>query len=152
MTQEDLYDNVVVSLIRFVEDFRKEFMADADYVEWDGHAELSELPKKDVIGMAGCGLAEDQPGLYEVVFGVQVSTWGDPNLGRLRKLVSRLRGRLVPETRITVYNHDTAAEDSWLVTATPLAVLPVARAETRAIQAVEVRALLSPAAASPVAS
>ena len=148
MAPEDLYDNVVASLIRFVQDFREEWMPDADYVNFDAHAQLNELPQKDIIGMAGVGFSEDDPSRYEIMCGISVSTWGDPNLARLTKMISKLRGRLIPGTALTVYDHDTAAPDAHMVTITPLAIMPVGQAETRTVQSIEIHLLLDPSAGS----
>lgn len=146
MNQADAYAAVVLSLTRFVEDFRKAEMASAEYVNWDAHAQIAELPQKDAIGLAGVGLAEDAPGSYEVAAAIALSTWDDKNLIRLTKLVSKLFGSLPVQARIPVYDPATAAETSFMVVANPRSVSPVGKAETRSVQALEFRLLLSPAA------
>lgn len=148
MTEADLYDNVVSSLEKVVNDFRKEHMPDAEYVNWDAHAQLTELPQADCVGLAGVGLSEDDPKSYEIALGVAVSTWDDPGLYRLRKLMSKLRACFIPETRIQVYDHETAEPNCFMVCVVPLGIMPVGKAETRSVQAMEVRLLLDPGAAS----
>lgn len=150
LNAETLYEDVVNSLARRVEDFRLAHMPNATYINWDAHAEIEELPSGDLIGLAGVGMAEDEAGIYEIVFGVMIGTEQDENLHRLTRCMSRLRALFVPETRMTVYTVSddglSAVPDSWMVTKTPMAITPVSRAEVRPVQALEVRALLDPSA------
>src|SRR5690606_2590701 len=96
-------------------DLRKEVAPNAEYVDWDAHSQIAELPTKDVIGPAGCGLVENGPGDTDVVFSFGVGTYGDKNLVRLRRLASILYGRLKAETRIPVLDSETGAELAWMV-------------------------------------
>ena len=152
LTERNLYASVVQSLTRFVEEARLELMPNGTLINWDGHATINELPEGDLIGLAGVGMSEDSPREYEVVFGILASTWDDENLYRLTQIVSDLRGRLVPETRLGVFTLSPdglqAVEKSWMVAALPLAVTPVQKAEVRAVQGVECRLLLDPGATS----
>ena len=152
LTKYNLYSSVVQSLTRFVEEARVELMPSATLINWDGHANVNELPEGDLIGLGGVGMSEDEDRHYEVVFGILASTWDDENLYRLTNLISNLRGRLVPETRLGVFTLTPdglqAVEKSWMVTALPLAVTPVQKAEVRAVQGVECRLLLDPGATS----
>jgi hypothetical protein len=148
MNHKVLYDNVVASLGRVVELFREVEMPTADYVNWDAHASIGELPSNDLIGLAGVGFTEGESGHYEVVCGIAVSTWDDPNLARLTDLVSQVFGLFPPTTSVPVYDHSTGDVWSFMVVTTPRAVTPVGRAETRPVQAVEIRLLLDPGAGS----
>lgn len=148
MKPEDVYDNVVVSLIKFVQEFIAEHDPTAVYVDWDAHAQISELPKDGtLIGPAGCGLSHEEVN-REVVFGFGISTDQDPNLFRLRRLISKLYGRLQPAMTIPVYDHKTGEVASWMVLKTPVEIMPVTKAELRSVQFVNATALLNPAATS----
>lgn len=150
LTDDNLYESVTLSLMRYVEDFRAEVMPEAEYVNWDAHSNIGELPEADVIGLAGVGLAEDEDKKYEVTFGVLVSTWNDANLNRLTAAVSKMFGRVKPGRTIRVYALDAAGENAvdktFMVAALPRAVTPVSKAEVRAVQGVECRLLLDPGA------
>lgn len=150
LSKDEIYESVVLSLTRWVEDFRLEQMPDATYVNWDAHATLNELPPGDLIGLAGVGMAEDEHRKYEITFGVQVATENDPNLHRMTALVSKMFGRVEPSTKLTVYKAENgqAVPATWMVAALPRAVTPVLRAEIRAVQAVEAKLILDPGAAS----
>lgn len=147
MNQADLYDNIVASIIKLSTDFIAAEIPSASYVDWDAHSTLIELPPGTLIGPAGCGMTHDERAI-EVVFAVGVGVQDDPNLFALRRLVSKLYGCLVPETRITIYDHATAQAVSWMVVKTPVAVTPVNRAMTRAMQFVECRAVIDLSATS----
>lgn len=141
MQHADLYDNIVASIIKLSVDFISAEAPDATYLDWDAHASLIELPEGILIGPAGCGMTADETGI-EVVFSLGVATQEDPNLFVLRSLVSKLYGRLRPESRITLYDHATAVEKSWMITKTPVSVTPVTKTITRAMQFVECRAVI----------
>lgn len=150
LTEENLYESVVLSLHREIELFRLEHMPSSQYLNWDEHAEMTELPEGDLIGLAGVGLAEDTDKEYDIPFAVLVSTYKDPGMHRMTKLLSRLRARFVAGTKLPVFTEvgGVAVEKTWMVTRLPLAVTPASKAEVRLVQGIEARALLDPGAAS----
>jgi hypothetical protein len=149
MTEEQLYENVVLSLVKWVEDFRKTNYGEAKYVDWDAHASISELPTVDVVmGPAGCGMTEESPGEYEVVFSFGVGTYQDENLFTLRKVISQLFGKLTIGMKIPIYDASTAEPVSWMTIASPRSVTPVTRAEVRSLQFVNLTGRLDPGATS----
>lgn len=148
MTEDDLYNNVVISLVKFVNQFREDEAPAADYVDWDAHAQIAELPTTPIlIGPAGCGMTETKEG-QEVVFSFGIGSYQDTNLVELRRLISKLYGRLTVGTRIPVVDATTGTEMSWMVVRTPRAVTPITKAEVRSLQFVELTALLDPGATS----
>jgi hypothetical protein len=144
----DLYSCITSSIIRFGEDFRKANNPTADYFDWDAHAQLSDLPQKDVVGPGSIGLANEGK-LTQVIFSYGLATVGDPNLFRLRKLVSQLYGKLQPEMTIPIYDTQ-GAQHSWMVVKSPVTIAPVSKSEIRAIQFISVMALLDPHATSSI--
>jgi hypothetical protein len=145
MAEEDVYDNIVQTLVKWIIDFKDDVCPTAEYLNWDAHSQIAELPKDGIlIGPAGCGLADEDDGMIEAVFSFGVSTINDPNLFELTKIISKLRGRLRPATKIPVYDHDTAVIQSWMVVKTPIAITPVTKAEVRSIQFINLTALVSP--------
>lgn len=144
MSSPKIYAAVTLSLTKLVEEFRQAQMLDAAYVNWDAHAQIGELPQQDAIGLAGVGLAEDEPGHYEVAAAVALSTWDDMNLIRLTKLVSDFFDLLPISGRVAVFNPADGTPMSFMVVAGPRSVSPVGKAETRSVQALEFRLLLSP--------
>lgn len=151
MAEEDVYNNIVQSIVKWIQDYRADAAPGSVYLNWDAHSQVAELPKENtLIGPAGCGLTDEDDGMQEVVFSIGVSTINDPNLFELTKQMSKIRGRLRPQMTIPVYDHATATISSWMIIRTPISVTPVTKAEIRSIQFINLTALLSPAAtASP---
>lgn len=142
MDKEELYNNVVQSLTKWIRDFAAEKAPDAEYVNWDEHATIEELPKDNILyGPAGCGLTEDEEGI-SIVFSFGFAVNKDPNLFMLTKLMSSLYGRLRPKTRIPIYDHDSTQEISALIIRTPVEIVPVSKAEIRSMQFVNASGLL----------
>ena len=149
MTDDDLYNNIVQSVVKLCRDFTSEHAPQAGYIDFDAHAQVKEWPEDDtLIGPAGVGMAHEANNTIEVVFSVGVTTKNDENLFRLRGLMSKLYGRLKPESKVVIYDHATAMPTTWMVTATPVAITPVSKAEMRSVQFIEVRALIDPGATS----
>lgn len=150
MNRKDLYRNITTSLVKLINDFRTTNAPEAAYIDWDAHAQISELPTEGALmGPAGAGIAEEEDGIH-VVFSFGVSTYQDPNLFRLRELSSELFGLVAPGSTIPIYDHAAieAGGDivpvSWMVVTTPVALTPVTKAELRSVQFVEANALLNP--------
>lgn len=153
MNPRHLYTNIVYSLVKkLIDELPPEFSA--VYVDWDAHAEIHELPNDNVLaGLSGVSLDHEYEEM-RVVFGVGLATQNDPNLFKLRALTSHMYGAFFPETRIDLY--DKAAIDAggsitpvdWMITTTPLEILPINRAEIRNVQFINVSALLNPASLS----
>lgn len=149
MTEDTLYENVVASLIRWIQDHREAHQPGAEYVDWDAHASITELPVTPmVMGPAGCGLTEETPGEYEVVCSFGVATYQDENLFMLRKAISRLFGQLKIGAKIPIYDADTGQVISWMIVSSPRSVTPVTKAEVRSLQFVNLTGRLDPGATS----
>jgi hypothetical protein len=148
MNEDALYNNVVLSLIKWINDFRIANMPSATYFDWDSHAQPELLPDGDLIGPAGCGLTDESQTQISVVASIGISTSGDTNLFRLRQLISMIRGQLKWGTTIPVYDADSQQVVSWMVIRTPTAITPISKAQIRSIQFYNFSALVDPGAAS----
>lgn len=147
MNHETLYQDVVQSIKKYIMDAIAEFNEDgwvnASFIDWDEHAELHELPSGDLLGIAGCGMTNDE-GTYEVVFGIAGSTQNDNGLYRLRRMMSILFGRLRPGETFVLYDSATAQPITYFQMKTPQSLAPITRAETRPFQALEFVAVIDP--------
>lgn len=141
MKQDRLYDNIKASISKLAVDFITNVAPTATYVDFDAHASQTDLPPGLIVGPAGCGLTEDDTKI-EIIFGLGVATNNDPGLYVLTQTISKLRAIVIPKTRITIYDHAPATPWSWMVVVTPQAITPVSRAEVRAMQFIECKALL----------
>ncbi|MGH6957628.1 MAG: hypothetical protein ACREEW_13265 [Caulobacteraceae bacterium] len=147
MNDAALYTNIISSILKQINDFRTENMAGSTYFDWDAHAQADELPEGDLIGPAGCGMTHEESGIH-VVFGIGVATGGDPNLFRMRALMSKLYGLFKPQTSIPILDADTGDVLSWMVIRTPVSILPAAKAQIRSVQFFNATALIDPGATS----
>ena len=151
MLASQFYTNLVYSVTRAIV---QEMPNGAVYVDWDAHAEIHELPSDDLlVGVSGVSLSQDHDQI-EVTFSVGIATQNDPNLFKLRAATSKYYARVRPEQTIDIYDHAEVAAGgdivpvSWMVSTTPLEILPVNRAEIRNVQFINVSALLNPASLS----
>jgi hypothetical protein len=151
MSHENLYNNIVQSVVKFCEDTRLEFQARPElsdvitFVDWDEHANINELPSGDILGPAGVGMTDEQ-GVYEIVMAIGCSTYQDPSLFRLRKMMSLLYGKLKPQSKLTLYDHDTAQPITFMVSTSPVSVTPITKVEARPLQFIELKLLADPRA------
>jgi hypothetical protein len=78
--------NIYKSLVRHLVDTVAEIersgaSPDIEYYPWDSRGDQSELPTKDLIGLAGWTFKEDK-GLWLIHTGITLSTFNDENLFR----------------------------------------------------------------------
>jgi hypothetical protein len=125
-----------------------------NYIDWDAHAEIHELPSDDLLmGLSGVSMAQEEDEI-QVVFQVGISSQNDPNLFQLRALTGLAYAAFKPETRIDIFNKSDVDSGgdlipvTWMVTTTPLEILPINRAEIRNVQFMNCTALLNPASLS----
>lgn len=149
---DELYTDLCSSLTRWaaqkVTALQGEFPG-LQFVDWDAHSELHELPSGDLLGPAGVAMT-DQGKFFEATVSVGLSTMNDPNLFRIRALASKVFADFRPERKLPVYRSETAVVDEtpvalgWLVFQPPTIITPMSRAETRILQFVNAQGMLSP--------
>lgn len=145
---DDFYMSLVQSLKRYCVELITELGADgidASLIDWDEHADIHELPVGNLIGVAGSGVSVED-GIYEVSFGVGVSTQNDRALIKLRKIISRVFNDLSPGKQLKFYDatQNTPTEVTWMQMINGTSVVPMTKAETRPFQMVMARALVNP--------
>lgn len=158
MRYDELYYDVCLSLIRYAnEKIAAAGVPDLQFIDWDAHANIFELPKGqvDLLGPAGVGMT-DEGDFIEAVLSIGVSTINDRGLFRIRKLVSSVYADLRPEQQIPIYRAATTSQPGqpqrvgFLVMTSPCIISPMSRAETRSLQFVQARGLLDPRLPSAV--
>lgn len=148
-----LYRDVWGSIVKLTNDTIAEFKIDypaiaIQFMDWEAHANVAELPNADLIGPTGLSITEEEPGFVQVVFALAVSTYGtDANLFRQRDFVGRIFEKMRPEAQVALYDADTAAVKSFLVFTDGTTAVPMSRADARPWQFVQALALLEPTAA-----
>lgn len=115
-----------------------------EFIDWESHANILELPTKDLIGPMSLTLMETSPQFFEVSFTIAVSTYSDENLFRHRDYVGETFERMRPQKQIKVYDSETAAELGFLIMTEGTLLAPMSRADVRPFQYVQASALLEP--------
>lgn len=123
--------------------------ADIQFMDWEAHANVAELPNKDLVGPTTLTFMEVSPQLIEVNFAIAVSTYGtDQNLFRLRDYVGRIFEKLRPEQKLVYFDADTATVKGFMLCTDGTMVAPMTRADVRPFQYVQTQVLLEPSSSS----
>jgi hypothetical protein len=149
-----LLPNIWASITVFTQGIITELKADypdvdIQYIDWETHANVSELPNADLIGPTSLTFMEVAPQLIEVNFAIAVSTYGtDQNLFRHRDYIGRIFEKLRPEKQIVYFDAAAATVRGFLVCTDGTMVAPMTRADVRPFQFVQSQALLEPSSSS----
>jgi hypothetical protein len=149
-----MYENIWGSIVAFsndiIDDRRAKYPGvDIEYVDWEAHANIQELPEGDLIGTTAITFTEDQPELFNGSFTIGVSTYADDsNLFRLRNYVGEVFNRLRPGMKVPFYDHETLEQKGWFHIVDGTIVLPMTRADARPLQFVQCQFVFDPVTAT----
>lgn len=143
-----IVSNVTGSLARFCQDVIEDLHAqglsqNAQFLNFDFHADVHELPPTDLLGIIGLAIDEDDKE-HTVTVGFCVTCFDDLNGFRHREIMAMLYERLRPEMTLTYYDAATAEELGWMVVIDGTSLLPVGRSEVRPFQFLQVAMKVSP--------
>lgn len=140
---DKLYENLHSSLVSFaqtiIED-RKELYPDVliDFIDWEAHANIHELPDKDLIGLTAVTLTEEDPEMFSGSFTVGISTFAnDKNLFRLRNYVGKAFSEMRPLKRVPLYDAENCLQLGWLHIVDGTTVMPMTKADARPLQFIQ---------------
>lgn len=118
---------------------------DIQFIDWESHANIHELPDADLIGPTALTITEVSSQIIEVTFAVGISSFAsDKNLFRMRSYMSEAFERLRTGKQIKIYDSETAQPLGYLQFTDGTLVAPMSRAETRPWQYVQASGLLEP--------
>lgn len=133
---QKLYENIWASLVNFCNDVLEG--KDAQYVDWEAHANLHELPEGDLIGTIAITFTEEAPELFSGSFSIGVSTQtNDVSLFRLRSYVGEVFSKLRPGMQIALFDRESMIQLGWLHVVDGTHVMPMQRADARPLQFVQ---------------
>lgn len=116
-----------------------------EFIDWESHANIHELPDTDLIGPTAITVTEVSPQIVEVGFAIAVSSYStDKNLFRMRSYVSEAFERTRAGKQIKVYDSDTAQPLGYIQLVDGTLLAPMSRAETRPWQYVQATGFLEP--------
>lgn len=127
------YRDIRASLLRLCSDFARE-NGDLAVVNLDGFTESADLPEGDFIGLTGLQMDLGNPLMGQV--GFALSTANDTGQFRLADLVNALANRLMPASRIFIYNATTGRTVGQLSVLTGTRIAPPVDTERNPIQPV----------------
>lgn len=139
MIYEDLHGSLVAFVNNVIED-RKLKYADVpiDFIDWEAHANVQELPDTDLLGTTAVTFTEEDPELFSGSFSVGVSSYAsDKNLFRLRNYVGEVFRRLRLGEKIPYYDREALVQRGWLYITNGTSVLPMTKADVRPLQFVQ---------------
>ncbi len=131
---EDFY----ASLVSFCQDQVSTLISNGvsstlQYVDYDAHSQLVDLPKTDLLGIASLHWSNDGH-FFDVGCSVGCSVWDDTNLFRHRKILGWVTSLLIPSSEIPLLDADTGDKKGWLRVSGSLAVMPMTTSEQRSLQ------------------
>ena len=145
-----IYPSVWGSITRFsnmlITDLRT-INADGDlsFIDWESHANINELPDKDLLGPTAMTITENSSQMFEINFAIAVSTYSsDKNLFRMRSYLAEAFERMRTQKQLKVYDSQTAAALGYMVFIDGTMIAPMSRADVRPWQYVQATALLEP--------
>ena len=91
------YEQVFKSLVRVVQDYILTLptVATTEFINWDAHVTTAVLPDKDLIGIAGLSMVNDEK-VFDIIVSFGISTFSDPNLFRHVTLIGDLFDMIYP--------------------------------------------------------
>lgn len=139
MIYENLHGSLVVFSTDVIDDRKVAHPgAQIEFIDWEAHANIHELPNADLIGTTALTFTEDEPDMFSGSFTIGVSTYADDkNLFRLRNLVGEVFRRLRPKSKVALYDHETLEQRGWLYITDGTTILPMTRADVRPLQFVQ---------------
>lgn len=140
------HENIWTSLFAFCNRIKDDLQLIAPgitIINWDAISDLSSspedggLPNNDVIGVGEVSWTEDKTVTVSAMFAV--STYSDPDLVRLTKIIGKVKDELKTDARLILYDAFTKAPRGYMVVGSGSEVMPVMRnGQFRPFQAVAV--------------
>lgn len=141
-----MYKNLRASTIRLIQDVIAGLPNTGfpiQYMDWDAHADVFELPDADLVGLTGFG-ATQEGHFHDFVFGIGIVTYNDENIFRLSEIVDHFYTRCAVQQQFVVYDTNTGERIGIATIFDGTTVNPITRAEVRPAQSVQVTARFVP--------
>lgn len=151
---EKLYENLHSSLTVFAQGLiadRQLLYPDVpiEFIDWEAHANIMELPETDLIGLTAITLTEESPHMFQGSFTLGVSSFAtDKNLFRLRSYVGKGFSAMRPECKIPFYDEAAASQIGWLYVVDGTTILPMTKADARPLQFIQAGFVFEPLTAA----
>lgn len=138
-------DNIRGSIIKFtnglITDINALNSTSFQFVDWDTHANMHEIPQVDLLGPNALAWRADDT-FCEITVAIGVSTINDANLFKSWGAISYIFEKLLPKKTIPFYESSTQVVRSYMIVVDGTTVAPMSRAEIRPYQFVQASLLL----------
>lgn len=144
-----VYHNTWASLVRFcqaeITELRNDSISeDLTYYDFDASANVEALPNNDILGLSGFGLDVVGKQFYITTLFCVSTKDDDENLTRHRKIIGLLMEKLLPTKTIEYVDAEIVDTNlGFMVITDGTGLNPIARSNTRGLQAVEVTLICS---------
>ena len=125
--------DLTVSWLRFCQDFDLSLK----FVNFDATADEEALPRSSIIGPMALTFTVEEH-MIEGTIQIGLSTFDDKNNFELLGKMDELLMKLLPLTKIPVYNADTGLRSGAMIVASPVTVMPIVGGKVRNLQFVAV--------------
>jgi len=135
------YFDIQQSLLKYCNDFiSKNNLTDFQVFDFDSHGSINNLPDFHLLGIGEFEIENDSNKYYTTCSITVCTKADDATLIKLRPVIDQLFTELKPGcTDIKVVNGNTGKLVGNMVVMDNVAVLPVARTETRPLQMIAIR-------------
>ncbi|WP_353645766.1 hypothetical protein [Mesorhizobium sp. WSM2239] len=147
------YMNVWTSIAAYINQQRSMIVANGitpaesiEMIDWEAHANIEELPAVHLVGPASLALEQQSQEMYHASFVVGLGSYNDQGLFIHREMIDFLFKSLSTGTRISVFDSKTEEAYSWMKIIDGVTVAPLSRTSQRAMQFIQIEALVDPLA------
>ncbi|KQS84256.1 hypothetical protein [Rhizobium sp. Leaf383] len=146
MIYENLHSSLTMFAMGIIEDRKIVHTGETiEFIDWEAHANIFELPDHDLVGLTTLALTEDEPETFNGSFTIGISTFAsDKNLFRLRNYVGEAYRRMRPGSKIPFYDAEACKQTGWILVADGTTVMPMTRADARPLQFVQCSFVIDP--------
>jgi hypothetical protein len=123
------------SAVRLIVDTIADLGGEAQYYDWDAHAEQFELPDADLFGLVGFSCTQNGQ-FHDVTFGVGIMSKMDMNLTRMVGYIDTFYKRLQAQERFSIFLPDGTESGFDCVIFDGTSVSPLTRVDQRPAQTV----------------
>ena len=148
MITRNIWSSIVVLTKQLIAEMAAEYPnSKIEFIDWEAHANINELPNCDLVGPTAMTITEHSPSLVSVSFAIGVSTYqDDKNLFRHRDYIGRVFERLRPESTFSYFDSEASLVKSVLIATDGTMLSPMTKSESRPWQYVQCECLLQPVA------
>jgi hypothetical protein len=144
-TYENIWGSVVKLCQSMIVDMTTVGQITPQFIDWEAHANIHELPNIDLLGPAHLAFEEESPHVIRANITIGVSAYNDANLFRHRRLAGLVFDRCRIGATFPYFKADeTNTKPSFFKVLDGVTIPPMTRSEVRPLTFIQFEALLAP--------